>query len=119
MIDDDLAGLRASGRIAEIPVCCRGPSAPPNHVGHHAADVEVPIACGGVAVDPGDILLGDDEAVIDIPARLAAEVAEEAREMEEREAFLLTEIEAGRSIVGVYPPNDATMARYRAWRETR
>ncbi len=114
-------GVRDTGAIRgfTIPVYCRGPSAPPNYVGHHAADVEVPIACGGVAVYPGDILVGDDEAVIVIPARLVAEVAEEAREMEEREAFLLTEIEAGRSIVGVYPPNEATMARYRAWRETR
>jgi len=98
-----------------IPVYCQGPSAPPNYAGHHAADIQVPIACGGVAVYPGDILFGDDEAVIVIPAHIVDDVAEEAWEMEEREKFLLTEIEAGRTIVGVYPPNEETMQKYRLW----
>jgi regulator of RNase E activity RraA len=80
------------------------------------ADVQVPVSCGGVAVYPGDIVFGDGEAVIVIPAHMLDEVATEAAEMEERERFLLTEIDDGRSIVGVYPPNAHTMERFAAWR---
>lgn len=110
-------GVRDSGAVAgsDLPVYCSGAAAPPNYTAHHAADMNVPISCGGVAVYPGDIVFGDAEAVVIVPARLAAEVAAEGAAMEDREAFLITEIEAGRSIVGVYPPDAATMARYNAW----
>jgi regulator of RNase E activity RraA len=112
-------GVRDTASIYgfDIPVYCGGPAAPANYVGHHAADLQMPVACGGVAVYPGDIVFGDAEAVIVIPAHMVEEVAHEAAEMEERERFLLTEIEAGRSIVGVYPPNPHTMERYQAWRD--
>jgi len=101
--------------VSDMPVYCAGPAAPPNYTGHHAADMNVPIACGGVAVYPGDIIFGDSEAVIVVPQHLATELAAEGAEMDQREAFLIREIEAGRSIVGVYPPDAATMERYRAW----
>ena len=100
----------------EFPVYCAGPSAPPNYVGHHAADVDVVIACGGVAIYPGDIVFGDGEAVVVIPRHLAAEVAADAAEMERRERFLFREIESGRPIKGVYPPDDETLHRYAAAR---
>jgi regulator of RNase E activity RraA len=116
-----VGGVRDTGSIAgaDLPVYCSGAAAPPNYTAHHAADMNVPIACGGVAVYPGDIVFGDAEAVVIVPARLAAEVAAEGAAMEDREAFLITEIEAGRSIVGVYPPDAATLARYEAWRRDR
>jgi len=110
-------GVRDTGSIAasDLPVYCSGAAAPPNYTGHHAADMNVPIACGGVAVYPGDIVFGDAEAVVIVPAKMATEIAAEAAAMEQREAFLITEIEAGRSIVGVYPPDAATLVRYDAW----
>lgn len=122
-----LAGVVLDGGVrdtlscaqAELPVYCSGAAAPPNYAGHHAADMNVPISCGGVAVYPGDIVFGDAEAVVIVPANLAAEVAAEGAAMEDREAFLITEIEAGRSIVGVYPPSAETLARYEAWRRSR
>ncbi len=95
-----------------LPVYCAGPSAPPNYAGHHAADMNVAIACGGVAVYPGDIVFGDSEAVVVIPRHLADEVAADAMEMERRERFLFSEIASGRSIRGVYPPDEETTARY-------
>lgn len=101
----------------DIPVYCKNPSVPANYVGHRAADYQTPIACGGVPVYPDDIIFGDGEAVIVIPACIADQIADAALEMEEREAFLITEIEAGRSIKGVYPPDEETMKRYREWRE--
>jgi regulator of RNase E activity RraA len=108
-------GVRDTASVAgfAIPVYCAGPSAPPNYAGHHAVDMDQPIACGGIAVYPDDIIHGDSEAVIVIPRHLAAEIAEEGEAMERREVFLLGEIEAGRSIVGVYPPNEETLDRYR------
>jgi len=96
----------------ELPVYCAGPSVPPNYAGHHAADMNVVVACGGVAVYPGDVIFGDSEAVVVIPRHLAAEVAADAMEQERRERFLFKEIEAGRSIFGVYPPDDDTLRRY-------
>ncbi|MDZ4367397.1 MAG: hypothetical protein U0987_10295 [Afipia sp.] len=110
-------GLRDTTAIAgfEIPVYCAGAVVPPNYAGHHAAEINGSISCGGVAVYPGDIVFADSEAVIIVPRHLAEEVATEGAAMEKRERFLITEIEAGRSIVGVYPPDAATLMRYEAW----
>lgn len=99
-------------RRSEFPVYCTGPSVPPNYAGHHAADMNVVVACGGVAIYPGDIIFGDAEAVVVIPRLLAEEVAIDAQEMERRELFLYKEIESGRSIKGVYPPDEDTLRRY-------
>ena len=76
----------------------------------------MPIACGGVAVFPGDILVGDSEGVVVIPAHLAEEVAAEAEEMEQKERFITEKIRAGASIVGTYPPDEQTLAEYQAWK---
>jgi regulator of RNase E activity RraA len=111
-------GVRDTGSIAgfDIPCYCAGAAAPPNYSGHHAAEINGAISCGGVAVYPGDIVFGDNEAVIVVPRHLAHELAVEGAEMESRERFLIREIEAGRSIAGVYPPDAETMRRYEAWR---
>ncbi|MCY4605975.1 MAG: ribonuclease activity regulator RraA, partial [Gemmatimonadetes bacterium] len=83
---------------------------------HHPSEIQVPIACGGVAVFPGDILVGDGEGVVVIPAHLAEEVAIEAEEMEQKERFITEKIRAGASIVGTYPPDEQTLAEYQAWK---
>jgi regulator of RNase E activity RraA len=97
-----------------IPCYCAGAAVPPNYAGHHAAEINGAISCGGVAVYPGDIIFGDSEAVIVVPRHMAEELAAEGAAMERRERFLISEIESGRSIVGVYPPNEETMRRYDA-----
>jgi regulator of RNase E activity RraA len=109
-------GVRDTASMAatKMPTYCLGAAVPPNYAGHHAAALNVAVSCGGVAVYPGDIVFGDSEAVVVVPRHLADEIASDAAEMERRERFLYAEIEAGRSIHGVYPPNEATMARYRA-----
>jgi regulator of RNase E activity RraA len=113
--------VRDSGRIAEMdfPVYCAGGSAPLNLLQHHAIDLNVPIACGGVAVYPGDVLVGDDEGVVVIPQHLAAEVAADAVEQELMEVFILEKVEAGAKLAGTYPPNAETRAAYAAWRAQR
>jgi regulator of RNase E activity RraA len=114
-------GLRDSPEIAgfDLPVYCGGPAAPLNLVHHHAVDIDVPIGCGGVPVFPGDVIFGDAEGVVVIPRHLAAEVARDAAEQEELEAFVLEEIKQGAPVIGTYPPSPAVKERYDAWRAKR
>lgn len=105
----DAAGIRAVG----LPCYSRGAHASANVTIHHAADIQVPIGCGGVLVMPGDVLMGDGDGVVVIPRHLAAEVARDALEQERVEEFVLRKIQAGASIRGVYPPNADTLAEYR------
>ncbi len=86
---------------------------------HHPSEIQVAISCGEVAVFPGDIVVGDEEGVVVVPAHLAADVADAAAEMELKEEFLLEKISAGASIVGTYPPDEATLAEYAAWKAKR
>jgi regulator of RNase E activity RraA len=86
---------------------------------HHPIDINVPIACGGVAVLPGDVIVGDAEAVIVIPLAVAEEVARDAYAQEQREEFILAKVAAGSSIVGVYPPDARTLQEFAAWRAKR
>ncbi len=110
-------GFRDTPDIARLdfPAYHRQPSAPTNLIKHHAIDIDVAIGCGGVAVYPGDVVVGDAEGVVVIPAHLAVEVAEECREMERFEAFVQERVRAGRSILGLYPPDDETKMEYEQW----
>lgn len=112
-------GLRDTPEISaeNFPVYCKAPSAPISLTHQHAVDYNVPIACGGVAVYPGDVIVGDAEAVIVVPRHLAEEIAADAHAQEQLERFVLEEISAGRPLPGTYPPNDATKARYEAWKK--
>ncbi|MGO8085427.1 ribonuclease activity regulator RraA, partial [Rhizobium leguminosarum] len=79
-----------------------------NLVAHHASDMNQPIACGGVAVYPDDIIFGDSAAVIVIPREYVDDIAEDAVAMEEQEEFLKLEIASGKSTLGVSPPHQET-----------
>lgn len=109
--------LRDSPEIArlELPVFAAGVSPQINLARHHAADVQVPIACGGVAVYPGDVLVGDEEGVVCIPRHLAAEIAAPAAEQERLERFIHKKIDEGARLPGIYPPNEQTLAEYQQW----
>jgi len=113
--------VRDSGEIAKMdfPVFCAGGSAPLNLIHHHAIDLNVPIGCGGVAVYPGDVMVGDEEGVVVIPAHLADEVAADAAEQEKLEVFLLERVQNGAALPGTYPPNADTRAAYEEWRKKR
>src|SRR4029453_3822050 len=67
----DANGTAAVG----LPAYCRGTHAATNVTLHHPVDVQLPLACGGVAIYPGDALVGDGDGVIVIPRHLAAEAA--------------------------------------------
>lgn len=113
--------VRDSGTIGEIglPLFCAGASAPLNLAKHHAVDMNVPIACGGVAVYPGDIVVGDADGVVIVPRHMAEQVAKDATEQERMEEFLTARVEAGAMLRGTYPPNEETLAAYAEWRKAR
>jgi regulator of RNase E activity RraA len=113
-------GFRDSPEIAElaIPAYHHRPSAPTNLTLHQALDINVPIGCGDVPVFPGDVVVGDGEGVIVIPAAIADEIATEAVEMTAFEDFVLSEVQGGRSILGLYPATDPqTKVDFEAWRK--
>lgn len=112
-------GIRDAAGAAklEMPVFAAKPSAPTNLTKHHAVDIDVPIGCGGAAVYPGDIVLGDGDGVMVIPRHLADEIAGEAGAMEAFEAFVLEEVLRGTPIIGLYPPTDPdAVRRFEAWK---
>ena len=112
-------GFRDSPEIAQLPFPAyhHRPSAPTNLTLHQAVDINVPIGCGDVAVWPGDVLVGDAEGVVVIPAHLADEVSNEAREMTAFEDFVTERVLAGQSILGLYPPTEeANRVAFDAWR---
>jgi len=98
-----------------LPVYAAGPAAPAHIAGHAAADRETPIACGGVAVLPGDIIKGDGDGVVVIPLTLAGKVARDGAEQERYERFAKLKIREGRPVLGVYPPSEETRKEYDAW----
>ena len=115
-----VAGLVSDGPVRDaetirrmgVPVFCQGGAAPAGIAVHFGADLQRPIACGEVAVFPGDVILGDGDGVVVIPRAIADEVARDAVEQERLEVFIQAKVAEGRPIVGTYPPNAETLAEY-------
>ena len=115
-------GFRDSPEIAgfAMPAYHHRPAAPTNLTVHQALDINVPIACGDAPVWPGDVVVGDAEGVVVIPAHLADEIAAEAVEMTAFEDFVTEEVGKGRSILGLYPPTDDKAKQdFAAWRKAK
>ena len=103
----------------ELPAYFRAPHASASSILHHHVEMNVPIGCGGVLVLPGDVIVGDAEGVVVIPAQLAEEVAHDALEQELAEEFVLERVRQGESIRGLYPLGEERRAEYEAWRRER
>jgi regulator of RNase E activity RraA len=113
-------GFRDSVEIGQLnfPAYHHRPSAPTNLTLHQAIDINVPIGCGDAPVFPGDVILGDGDGVIVIPANIADEIAAEAVDMTAFEDFVAEQVRKGRSIFGLYPAtDDQTMVDFAAWRK--
>jgi regulator of RNase E activity RraA len=106
----DLAGVLGTG----LAVWCSGAAAPPSVAGLTFVAWQQPIACGGVAVFPGDVLVVDDDGAVLIPAALLDEMVQLAPEQERMEAWIMQEVNRGASLPGLYPMNAQTKARYLA-----
>lgn len=115
-------GFRDAMNIGQldIPAYHNRPSSPTNLTTNEAIDINVPIGCGDAPVFPGDILVGDDDSVIVVPAHLVDEVALEATEMTAYEDFVLSKVKSGASIIGLYPATDEkNLAEFEKWRTQR
>ena len=115
-------GFRDSPEIARLPFPAyhQRPSAPTNLTVHQALDINVPIGCGDAPVWPGDVVVGDSEGVVIIPAAMVDEVAAEAVEMTAFEDFVTEKVMEGRSILGLYPATDEqSRVDFVAWRQAR
>ena len=115
-------GFRDSPDIAKyaMPAYHSQPSAPTNLTLHEAIEINGPIGCGDAPVFPGDVIVGDAEGVLVLPAHLADEIAAEATEMTVFEDFVQEKVMEGRSILGLYPPTDEkSRTDFAEWRKTK
>lgn len=106
----DVSGVLGTG----LPVWCSGAAAPPSVAGLTFVDWQRPIACGGVAVFPGDVVVVDDDGAVLIPAALLDEMLVLAPEQERLETWIMSQVEKGAALPGLYPPNAENKARYQA-----
>jgi len=114
-------GFRDTPDIAllQFPAYHRQPVPPPSFSRLQAVEFNVPIGCADVAVYPGDIIVGDAEGVVVIPAHMASRIAQEAHESTQYDTFAAEEVARGHSIVGLYPATDASRAEFQRWRQGR
>ncbi|HEX4366559.1 MAG TPA: ribonuclease activity regulator RraA [Rhodopila sp.] len=113
-------GFRDSAEIAQLdmPSYHNRPSAPTNITLHQAIDINVPIGCGDAPVFPGDIIVGDADGVIVIPAGIVEEITADAIEMTAYEDFVTERVRAGQKTFGLYPPTDqANLDAFAVWRK--
>jgi regulator of RNase E activity RraA len=111
----DLQGVLAT----DLPVWARGAAAPPSVAGLTFVGWEETVGCGGVCVIPGDTIVADRDGAVVIPAALLDEIVAEAPEQERMEGWIVSEVERGEKLPGLYPMNAETKARYEAWKAGR
>jgi 5-oxopent-3-ene-1,2,5-tricarboxylate decarboxylase / 2-hydroxyhepta-2,4-diene-1,7-dioate isomerase len=116
LVTDGAVGDLAALQTVNLPIYSRGLTPVTFGELHVMADLDVPIACAGVLVMPGDVLVGDPEGVIVIPQGVAAQVADEAAETERRDQFSRAKVEAGTPLTEAYPLSGALRAEYEAGR---
>ena len=113
-------GFRDAAAIAKLdmPAYHTRPTSPTNLTNNEAIEINGPIGCGDAPVFPGDVVVGDADCVIVIPAHLADEVADEAVEMTAYEDFVSERVREGASIIGLYPgTKDENLALFAEWRK--
>ncbi|OWY10375.1 ribonuclease activity regulator RraA [Thioclava sp. F34-6] len=113
-------GFRDARTIAEleIPAYHTRPSSPTNLTNNEAIAINEPIGCGDAPVFPGDVIVGDGDNVIVIPAEIADEIADEAVEMTAYEDFVVEKVKEGQTIIGLYPcTKDENREAFEAWRK--
>lgn len=112
-------GIRDLAAVSALTIPAYSQGGHPAVLGrrHVPWDVDLTVACGGTAVQPGDVIVGDDDGVLVIPPSLVIEVVEAAIEQEREEAYIAEQVALGESVDGLYPMNAAWKARYQ--KETR
>lgn len=113
-------GFRDAMQIGtlDIPAYHQRPASLTNLTINEAIEINGPIGCGDAPVFPGDIVVGDDDSVIIIPAHLAEEIADETTEMSAYEDFVVEQVREGATIIGLYPATDeSNLAKFAEWRK--
>jgi regulator of RNase E activity RraA len=107
--------IRDKSAIAELglPVWSNGTSSAPSTSGLTFADWQKPIACGGVAVFPGDFIVADSDGAVVIPPSFVEEIAALGPEEELLDQWIREQVLAGEKLPDIYPPNQRTRERFR------
>ena len=105
----DLHGVVDTG----LPVWCNGAAAPPSIAALTFVDWQQPVACGGIAVIPDDIIVADDDGAVLIPSAFLDQVLSAAPEQEQLEDWIMQEVQNGAALPGLYPINEENTARYK------
>lgn len=110
-------GFRDTPGIAETGLPCfqRQPSGPATPIALHPQEFNAPIGCAGVAVYPGDVIVGDASGAVVIPRALAEEIAAEVDAAGDYEIFVAAHIRRGRSLFGLFPATPESRIEYEAW----
>jgi len=111
----DIEGVLRS----RLPVWCQGTAAPASVAGLTFVGWQEPIGCGGVAVFPNDVVVADDDGAVLIPQAMLDDVLADSVEQERLEGWIMSEVENGAALPGLYPPNADNQARYQAWKQRR
>jgi regulator of RNase E activity RraA len=117
LVTDGVVRDRAGVLASKLPVWCAGIAAPASVNGLTFVGWQEPIACGGCAVFPDDVIVCDDDGAVVIPQELVDFVAEEGAEHERMETWIVGEVERGVALPGLYPMNEEAKARYAAWKK--
>ncbi|MCQ1952098.1 fumarylacetoacetate hydrolase family protein [Arthrobacter sp. zg-Y238] len=110
-------GVRDYSTVAgiELPVYCANPHPAVLGRKHVPWDTDITIACGGATVQPGDIIVADDDGILVIPPAIAEELVEACIRQEHQEEFIAEMVKAGHGVDGLYPMNAAWKEKYEAW----
>lgn len=110
-------GMRDTGETASmgLPIFCRGRAAPPGPVAIMPVGVQEPVSCGGVAIFPGDMVVGDEDGVVVIPAALVEDVVRKCIDKERQDLWTRALVAKGGGVRGRYPPDAKHAAMYREW----
>jgi regulator of RNase E activity RraA/2-keto-4-pentenoate hydratase/2-oxohepta-3-ene-1,7-dioic acid hydratase in catechol pathway len=109
--------IRDAARLAELDIPTYHAAVHPAVLGrrHVPWECGVTVACAGVTVQPGDLVVGDSDGVVVIPPPIAAELLADALEQEQQEEFIAIQVAAGERIEGLYPLSDRWQPAYQAW----
>lgn len=109
----DMPGILNVG----LPAYQREGAQPSTPLTMHPVEVNGPVGCAGVAIYPGDVIVGDADGVVAIPSHLAEEVARDALDAEEYEVFAAWHLENGCSLFDVFPATPQSRSAYERWVE--
>ncbi len=111
--------IRDSAALARLEIPVYHAAVHPAVLGrrHVPWETGVTVACAGVTIQPGDIVVGDADGVVVLPPGLAADILADAREQERQENFITTQVAQGEPLAGLYPLTDRWRPAYDAWLE--